>query len=74
MEKCFVDFESLNNHPYFRDIPRQDFKKQMGLILEAFAQDILEINEIELLHPPLEDEHFRAGYIKNWINKYFGIS
>ena len=38
MEKCFVDFESLNNHPYFKDIPPQEFKKQMPLILEAFER------------------------------------
>lgn len=74
MEKCFVNSESLNNHPYFKDMSPKEFKKQMALILEAFARDILEIDEIELLHPPLEEKHFRAGYIKNWINRYFGIN
>lgn len=68
-----MELEKLNNHPYFKDIPPKEFKKQMALILEAFSRDFLEINEVHFEHPPLKEEKFREGWISNWVNRYFGI-
>ncbi len=68
-----MDTEKLNNHPFFKDSSPQDFNSIMETILEAFTRDLLEIDEIGLAYPPLEEDSFREGWIKNWVKRYFGL-
>ena len=70
--KSLMDPEKLNNHPYFKNSSPQDFTVLVELMLDAFARDILEIDDIDFDCPPLKDEHFRKGWIKNWVRRYFG--
>lgn len=69
-----MDIEKINNHPFFRGSSPQEFEVVMATVLEAFARDLLEIEEIDLEYPPLHEDHFREGWIKNWMDEYFGIN
>ncbi|HEC65221.1 MAG TPA: hypothetical protein ENI23_08005 [bacterium] len=72
--KSLIDPEILNNHPYFKDGSLPEFHTLMESLLESFSQDFIDIYKINLEFPPLKEKSFREGWIKNWINKYFGIS
>ncbi len=69
--KSLIDPELLNNHPHFNEDSLPEFHNLMESLLESFSQDFIDIYKIKLEFPPLKEKHFREGWIKNWIKKYF---